>query len=83
MDYFTNRELAQMKSEEQVINNTIEADKFAFQHKLEGGFGKKMMEELNNPKKPSFWVGLQYRLKRWRTIRKCKKEERKMKKGGI
>lgn len=83
MDYFTQLEVNGLKTDKVLSKETIDADKYAFQHKLEGEFGKKMMEELNNPKKPNIWVGISYRIKRWRTIRKCKREERKLKKGGF
>ena len=83
MDYFTRKEIEGLKADKVMSQETIMADKYAFKHKLEGEFGKKMMEELNNPKKPSFWVGLKYRFRRWRTIRKCKREERRIKKGGF
>lgn len=83
MDYFTSHELEQMKGEKEIIKGAIEANKIAFKRKLEGEFGKNMMEELNHPTKPSFWVGMKYRIKRWRTIRKCNREERKLKKGGF
>lgn len=83
MDYFVQQEINGLKNDKNLSKETIEAEKFSFQHKLEGEFGKKMMEELNNPKRPSFWVGLKYKIKRWRTIRKCKREERRLKKGGF
>lgn len=83
MDYFTQLEVNGLKTDKVLSKETIDAEKYSFQRKLEGEMGKKMMEELNNPTKPSLWVGIQYRIKRWRTIRKCKKEERKLKKGGV
>lgn len=83
MDFFAREEMKGFKADKIIAKESIDADKYAFQHKLEGEFGKKMMEELNNPTKPSLWVGIKYRIKRWRTIRKCKREEKRLKKGGF
>lgn len=83
MDFFTKQEINGYKGDRILIEESLEADKYAFKRKLEGSFGKKMMEQLNNPPKRSIWVGIKYKYLRWKTIRKCKREERKLKKGGF
>lgn len=83
MDFFTKQEIDGYKGDKLAIQESLDADKFSFQHKLENGMGERMMEQLNNPPKRSFLVGLKYKYIRWKTIMKGKREERKIKKGGF
>ena len=80
MDFLVSKEIEALKGDKVGSDEAIEADKFAFQHKLMGDMGKQMMEELNHPKKPSKLLGLKYRIARWKTIREEKKKERELKK---
>ena len=83
MDLLSRQELDGLKSDKKLGEESLEAEKFTFQHKLNGEYGRKMMEELNHPKKPSFWVGLKYRYRRWKTIRDNKRMAKRIKKGGF
>lgn len=83
MDFITQQEVNQLKGERNATKEAVEAAKYSFQHQLEKSMGKKMMEELEHPTKPSFWVGLKYRYARWKTIRDGKKKEKQLKKGGF
>lgn len=80
MDFLVAKEIEALKGDKVGSEEAIEADKFAFQHKLLSDMGEQMMEELKHPKKPSKIVGFKYRMARWKTIRDEKKKERKMKK---
>jgi len=83
IDYITRKELNELKGEKEAIQGELDADKYMFQHLLEGEMGKKMMEELQNPTKPSLGVGLRNRYRRWKTIKDNKAKARKIKKGGF
>lgn len=83
MDFLTRQELNGLKGDKILSQETLEAEKFSFQKKLMDSMGKKMMEDLNNPPKRSFWIGLKYKYLRWKTIRDEKKRARKIKKGGF
>ena len=83
MDFASRKELDRLKEERNSSAEMLEAEKFSFQHMLEGEMGKKMMEELNNPPKPSIIVGIKNRYRRWKTIRDNKRAEKKIKKGGF
>lgn len=83
MDFLTNKELNTLKGERMAINDAVDADKFMFKHKLEGEYGKRMMEQLENPRKKSFILGLKYKYARWKTIRDGKRQAKKLKKGGF
>ena len=77
MDYIVSKEIAEMRNEETAIQEALDAEKFSFKHQLEGDMGKQMMEELANPPKKSILLGLKYKIRRARTIREGKKQERK------
>ena len=83
MDFLTSKEYTTLQGERRAVEDSIDADKFMFKRKLEGDYGKRMMEELEHPRKKSFIVGLKYRYARWKTIRDGKRQAKKLKKGGI
>ena len=49
MDFFAREEMKGLKADKIIAKENIDAEKYTFQHKLEGEFGKKMMEELGIP----------------------------------
>ena len=77
IDYDTLKEIAILKREEREKENSLEIEKDAFQKKLLNGLGDEMLDSLEHPKKPSFWVGLRYKYARWKTIRDGNKEAKK------
>lgn len=82
MDFLTNKELTTLQGERRAAEDALDADKFMFKHKLEGEYGKQMIEQLEHPRKKSFILGLKYRYARWKTIRDGKRQAKKIKKGG-
>lgn len=83
MDFFTRQEINGFEGDKIATKEALEADKYSFQRKLQGSFGEKMMEQLNNPPRKSFLVGLKYKYLRWKTIRDEKRRARKIEKGGF
>ena len=79
MDFLVSKEIESLKTDKVGSQEALEADKFAFQHKLMAGMGEQMMEELKNPRKPSKIVALRYKIARWKTIKEEKKKERELK----
>ena len=83
LDYNTLKEIKAMKNERNVIDEELEAQKYAFQHSLMAGMGERMMKELKDPSKPSKKVGRAYRKALKQTIKDNKKMADKQKKGGF
>ena len=85
MDYTVMKELAALKAEKNSSQDELEAHKYTLQHQLNSGMCEQMMEQLQNPPKPSVVTGLKYRFARWKTIRdnnrREREERRKTKKG--
>lgn len=65
MDYITKKECEGLAKDIKAKEIAIEADKYTFEMKLRNGMGKHMMEKLNNPDKPSFWLSIKLKFARW------------------
>ena len=78
MDQITQKELKELKAEEEAKESELDAQKFTFQHALLAGMGERMMAELKNPTPPSKKVGRAYRKALRQTIK-----DNKRKKGGF
>jgi len=87
MDYTVMKELATLKAEKISSQEELEAHKYTLQHQLNSGMGEQMMEQLQNPQKPSVITGFKYRFARWKTIidnkKKERNERRRIKKGDL
>lgn len=70
MDYFLKKEIDKLNSEKNAINATIESEKYIFERKLKDGLGREIIETLNSPPKPNWWLGLKVKIKRWILKRK-------------
>lgn len=74
MDFLTKKEIEGLKQDIQAKDIAVEADKYAFEMKLLNGLGESMMEELKNPTKPNWLMGLKLKYARWKTIRNEKRK---------
>ena len=79
MDYMVRKEINAYKADIEASKEALDAEKFMFIKKLNGSFGEKMMESLENPKKPSFWEGVKNRARRRKTIKENKNKEKEAK----
>lgn len=77
--FLIGKELEKLEGEQAAFNESLEAEKFSFKHKLDNGMGERMMSQLDRKEKPSFILGLKYRMARRKTIRDYKKKERQLK----
>lgn len=76
-DRITKNQISLLKNEIVGKNKALEADKEMFALKLVDSLGLEILESLETKRKPSIWVGLIYKIKRFITI---KKSERAIKK---
>lgn len=79
VDFQTEKQLQRLSGEIKSANKELDAEKNAFADFLDN-YGQAMLEQLEKPKKTSIINGLMNRFKRWITIRKCKKNEKMIKK---
>ena len=83
MNYLIRQEIEGLKGEKELSKETLSAEKYSFERQLKHGLGEEIMRDLSNPPKKSFIVGVKNRYRRWKTIWKGKRMERKIKKGGF
>ena len=74
MDFLTKKEIEGLKQDIQAKDIAVEADKYAFEAKLLNGMGEEIMNELNNPTKPNWFMGLKLKYALLKTIRNEKKK---------
>lgn len=79
LDFQTQRQLNRLKGEIKSIDKELESEKNSFADFLNSSLGESILKELETPKKRNFINGLIMRLKRWITIRNCKKNEKMIK----
>lgn len=70
MDYFLKKEIDKLNGEKNAANVAIESEKYMFERKLKNGLGHEIIEALNSPPKPNWWLGLKIKVKRWILKRK-------------
>jgi hypothetical protein len=77
MDSLTRKEINNLKQDIEAKNIFLESEKYIFEMKLKNGLKDDIFNYLNNPTKPSWWLSLKYKIKKWLFL---KKEQKRIKK---
>lgn len=78
MDFYTKKEINNLKGDIIAKEAALEAEKYSFEQELKNGLGEEIKQTLNNPPKPSIWLKIKHKYLLWKQKRNDLKEYKKL-----